>query len=279
VVRTVIVDACRSAGVAPGDVTAVAGGAADMRVFSRGVVAAGCDPAATASADEAFERAGFCGSAMPWVCLVAALQQMRAGTVVVQVAAAGGSAAALVWRAGEGVTGWAERGAGGWDDTRARPVPEYTRALRLRGAVGDEPVAPYASMPLAAREVEQDLGLTASQCPRCQRVDFPARHVCVGCGSREMARRPLGRSGVLVTYTEDHVFPTPEPPTVMAVADMEGGGRLFAQLAGGTAGEAQRGRAVTVALRRLHSGADWTHYFWKLRLAPVTKPAIDTVEA
>ena len=68
----------------------------------------------------------------------------------------------------------------------------------------------------------------------------------------------------MVTWTEDHVFPSPEPPTVMAVAEMEGGGRFFGQLAAAPPGPVHAGMPVRLVLRRLHDGGGLAHYFWKL---------------
>jgi uncharacterized OB-fold protein len=189
---------------------------------------------------------------------------------VVQFSAGGGCATAAVWRVEAGSAAWTAAGAGGLDSPIADAIPTYARALRLRGLIGNETVEPYASMPLLAREADQDIRLLASRCEHCGRMDFPQRRVCVGCGSTRFDTTPLSRRGRLVTFTEDYVYPAPEPPTVMAVADMDGGGRFFGQLTGAGAGVARTGLRVELVLRKLHTGGDWTHYFWKLR--PVEEP-------
>ena len=40
----------------------------------------------------------------------------------------------------------------------------------------------------------------------------------------------LPRRGKIYTLAKDYLFPNPDPPTVMAVADMEGGGRFYGQV-------------------------------------------------
>lgn len=264
-IERIVRAACADAGVAPADVTAVAAGAPDSKFVLASLRAAGCTAGAAAPVTEAAELAGFGGSATPWLALACALRRAAPGSIVVQLGAGGGCAAAAVWRVEPGGSAWMKDGAGGLDAPIGDAIPTYTRALRLRGLIGNETVEPYASMPLLAREADQDIRLLASRCDDCGRIDFPQRRVCVDCGSTGLGTTSLSRRGQLVTFTEDYVYPAPEPPTVMAVADMEGGGRFFGQLTGAGAGVARRGLRVELVLRKLHTGGDWTHYFWKLR--------------
>jgi len=48
------------------------------------------------------------------------------------------------------------------------------------------------------------------------------------------------------------------------VAEMEGGGRFFGQLAAAPPGPVHAGMPVRLVLRRLHDGGGLAHYFWKL---------------
>jgi hydroxymethylglutaryl-CoA synthase len=269
-IERIVRAACADAGVAPDDVTAVAAGAPDTKFVVAALSAAGCSAGAGAPVTESADLAGFSGSATPWLALACALRRAAPGSIVVQFSAGGGCATAAVWRVEAGNAAWTAAGAGGLDSPIADAIPTYARALRLRGLIGNETVEPYASMPLLAREADQDIRLLASRCEHCGRVDFPQRRVCVGCGSTRFDTTPLSRRGRLVTFTEDYVYPAPEPPTVMAVADMDGGGRFFGQLTGAGAGVARTGLRVELVLRKLHTGGDWTHYFWKLR--PVEEP-------
>jgi len=241
--------------------------AVDARSIATAALEAGVPEAAAAPAERVAGLVGFTGAAAPWLALAAALEHAAPSDAVVQVGYGEGSADALVWRVAEGVSAWRNAGAGLPADLSAlEPVPSYARFLRLRGRLPREVPEPYSSLPLVAREEEQDVALSGSECVRCGRFTYPMRRLCERCGGRELRPRALGRRGVVVTFTEDHIVPNPEPPTVMAVADMEGGGRFYAQLSA-PPGLVATGLRVELMLRRLHDAGGWPHYFWKMRPA------------
>ena len=263
-VRAAVERACAEAGVAPGDLSAVAAGTAEQRLLAQAVEAAGVPAGATEASARALEAAGDCGSAGSWVALAAALDRAAPGDLVVQVATAGGGADALLWRVSAGVEGWRAAGGSGLDAAGGQEIPSYARFLRLRGRIAAEPLNPYSSTALLWREGGDELRLVGSQCQACGWFAYPRRPICAGCGGRELVDRRLGRRGRVVTWTEDHVFPSPEPPTVMVVAEMEGGGRFFGQLAAAPPGPVHAEMPVRLVLRRLHEGGGVAHYFWKM---------------
>lgn len=53
----------------------------------------------------------------------------------------------------------------------------------------------------------------------------------------------------------------------MIVAEMEGGGRFYAQFTDADAREVSIGMPVELTFRRLHEGGGLVHYFWKFRPA------------
>jgi hydroxymethylglutaryl-CoA synthase len=263
-VRAAVERACAAAGVEPGRVAAVAAGTAEQKLLAQAVEAAGVRAGATEASARALEAAGDCGSAGPWVALAAALDRAAPGDLVVQVAAAGGGADALLWRVADGVEPWRAAGGSGLDAPRGEEIPSYPRFLRLRGRIAAEPLNPYSSAALLWREGGDELRLLGSECTACGWFAYPRRPLCAGCGGRDLVERRLGRRGRVLTWTEDHVFPSPEPPTVMTVAEMDGGGRFFGQLAAAPPGRAYAGMPVRLVLRRLHEGGGVAHYFWKL---------------
>ena len=74
----------------------------------------------------------------------------------------------------------------------------------------------------------------------------------------------LGRSGEIVTFTSDHLVPTPEPPTIMASVDLDGGGRYYAEVVDAAPDAIHTGGRVELTFRRLHSGGGFPNYGWKL---------------
>ena len=263
-VRAAVERVCAEAGIDPGHLSAVAAGTAEQRLLAQAVEAAGVPAGATEASVRALEATGDCGSASPWVAFAAALDRAAPGDLVVQVATAGGGADALLWRVAAGVEAWRAGGGSGLEAPGGEEIPSYARFLRLRGRLGAEPLNPYSSTALLWREGGDELRLVGSECPACGWFAYPRRPLCTSCGGRELVERRLARRGRVVTWTEDHVFPSPEPPTVMAVAEMEGGGRFFGQLAAAPPGPVHAGMPVRLVLRRLHDGGGLAHYFWKL---------------
>ncbi|HEY0410460.1 MAG TPA: OB-fold domain-containing protein, partial [Candidatus Dormibacteraeota bacterium] len=246
-------------------------GGAEQRLLGEAAEAAGVPPGALGGSARALEAAGDSGSASSWLALAAALDRAASGDLIAQVAAAGGGADVLVWRARDGVEAWRTAGGSGPDSPGGEEIPSYTRFLRLRGRIGAEPLSPYTSAALLWREGGDELRLRGSECPACGWFAYPRRPLCPACGGRDLVDRRLRRRGAVVTWTEDHVFPSPEPPTVMAVAEMEGGGRFCGQMAGSAPGGLRTGLPVRLVLRRLHEGGGIVHYFWKL--LPTEEPA------
>jgi hydroxymethylglutaryl-CoA synthase len=263
-VRAALVRACADAGVEPGAIAALAAGGAEQRLLAEAAESAGLPAGALGRAAHALQAAGDSGSASSWVALAAALDRAASGDLIAQVATAGGGADVLLWRACDGIEAWRTAGGSGLDAPGGEEIPSYTRFLRLRGRIGAEPLSPYSSAALLWREGGDELRLRGSECPACGWFAYPRRPLCTVCGGRELVDRRLSRRGAVVTWTEDHVFPSPEPPTVMAVAEMEGGGRFFGQMAATAPGGVRTGLPVRLVLRRLHEGGGIVHYFWKL---------------
>lgn len=258
--------ALAAAEVAPGDVAHVATGAADLRPLQSAVARLGIPEEALVPTTRVQDAIGFAGVAAPLLALASALDRARPGELVACVGYGAGAADCLLWRVGDAVVAWQERGGSGLERRASslEPIPSYPRFLRLRRRLPSERPDPYASMPLLAREQEQDLALVGSRCRDCGRVSFPMRRLCDACGGAVLEKHPLSRRGRLLTWTEDYIVPSPEPPTTMAVADLDGGGRFYGRLVA-PAGTARPGLAVDLVLRRLHDGGGYPHYFWAMR--------------
>lgn len=120
---------------------------------------------------------------------------------------------------------------------------------------------PYASQSRSWRERRQDLRLEGVRCGRCGQVLFPAPPACPDDGpGTALAPCRLGRTGTVLTFTRDHIFPLGAPLS-MAVAEMDGGGRFYGQVADGAT--VAIGDRVRLIPRLLHEGGGRAQYFWK----------------
>jgi uncharacterized OB-fold protein len=73
----------------------------------------------------------------------------------------------------------------------------------------------------------------ATRCNKCDRVYFPPRVDCSNCLTSDMKWFEIGSKGKLITYTKVNYGPAgfeDDAPYILAVADFEGGVRVFGRL-------------------------------------------------
>jgi|WetSurMetagenome_2_1015567.scaffolds.fasta_scaffold739614_1 uncharacterized protein len=70
--------------------------------------------------------------------------------------------------------------------------------------------------------------LLGLKCPGCGTVTCPPRKVCSGCGSENLDIIELSKKGEIISFTVCYAVPTGfEGPYVVAIADLEDGGRVM----------------------------------------------------
>ena len=85
--------------------------------------------------------------------------------------------------------------------------------------------------------------------------------------SRFLAEVPLERTGQVFTFTRDHLYVAADSPTIMAVVDVNQGGRLYIQMTDVDPEDVRIGDDVVLTLRRRKEGPTMHHYYWKCRPA------------
>jgi hypothetical protein len=143
----------------------------------------------------------------------------------------------------------------------AAPLAAAVRAAVESGRAVDarmpeprqEGFAPYASAPRAWRERGQDLRLEGVE--HDGRLHFPPPAGIAG------EPRRLARSGTVLTWTRDHVYPGADGVD-MAVVALDDGCRFYGQAAAGE--HVAIGDRVRLVPRRLHAGGGIVQYFWKV---------------
>jgi 3-hydroxy-3-methylglutaryl CoA synthase len=247
-------------------------GRADHVVVScaNGRAAAAARGALGAMADAELEAlVGHTGAAHLGLLLADALDRAQPGETILALGAADG-ADAFVFRAGAAVG----------DANRGRPVREqlgtrmgltYERFLRrrrlldLQGARRPDPEAPAA--PPMYRNSRWKFGLVANRCRDCGTIATPPAPVCPECGATGTAEDyPLREvPGRVVSFTVDHLSPSPDPPVVLAVVDFDLGGRRSVEVTDVPEEGIAVGDRVVSTFRRLHSSGGIHNYFWKAR--------------
>ncbi|HKX45527.1 MAG TPA: zinc ribbon domain-containing protein, partial [Planctomycetota bacterium] len=160
---------------------------------------------------------------------------------------------------------------------RRRPVASYEQYLRARGLATSEwesPSGPGLSATVHFRDRDAEIGFVGQRCRRCRAVQFPAQRLCESCFARDdfEPHRLSDRSGRLVTYTFDYFFPTPNPPTVVGVVDVDGA-RLHMQVVEVAPADVRLGLPLEFSFRRIHEVGGRPNYYWKA--VPEAEPARD----
>ncbi|HLB12585.1 MAG TPA: OB-fold domain-containing protein [Dehalococcoidia bacterium] len=266
-VRECVQALLKNAGLKPEDVSAAAISGPDQRAQARVAKGLGMGDRVQAS-DAIWAEAGDTGCSLPLLQLAAILEVAGPGDRVLVCGYGGGSCDAFVFRVTEEIRRLAERRAVGYCLAHRRELASYGKYLQFRKILAAEPLAPYSSLALSWRETRQDLQLYGVRCRECGAMAYPRRRVCLSCGTKDhFDDEKLSRRGTVFTFTRDHLFPSPESPIAMIVAEMEGGGRFYGQFTDADPREVRIGMAVELAFRRLHEGGGVVHYFWKFRPA------------
>lgn len=196
------------------------------------------------------EGAGFPGCAAPLIGLFTS--DAGEGRDLVVAASAGGISHAVRITVGSR-----------FSDSKEQALGEIAGGLR------GEPLAdpdestftPYSSQAMAYRERSQTFRLLAARNTGTGEVVFPPPPAASSAGFEPYR---LARTGTVVTFARDHVFPFGGPLS-MAVVDLDGGGRFYGQVADRL--EVEIGDRVDLVLRRLHDGGNVPNYFWKIQAA------------
>ena len=247
-----------------GDYAQIALYAPDRR--SHGTAARQLDASGPQLLDPLFGRLGNTGAAFGPMLLAAALETASAGNRLL-VASYGDGAEALSFRITDQLDKLGPRRGVSWHLERRRPTESYDKFLKARSLQASEWRSggdPGLSATVHFRERDDDLSLRGQMCRQCDAVQFPAQRVCESCFAKDdfESVRLSDRVGHVMTYTFDFFFPTPDPPTIVTVTEVEGA-RIHLQLVNCTPEETKIGLPVEFVFRRIHQGGGRPNYYWK----------------
>ncbi len=209
---------------------------------------------------------GDAGAAQPLLLLIAALEQARAGDLILWAAHGDGADAAL-FRVGERIAGLCPARSVERQIEVKRPLRAYGKYARWRELVKRE----YFSMESSSaavlfRDRKSMLSLFGGRCPKCDTLQFPIQRVCIACAYRDgLQPEPLPRTGRVFTFYENHLVPHPDPPVLEAVIELDGGVRFFTQVTDCDAKDLEIDMPIELVFRRHHDAGGLHNYFWKAR--------------
>lgn len=148
-----------------------------------------------------------------------------------------------------------------------RKLSNYTKYLLFRDILKKNPEPePFSSLILQWREQKQNLSLYGTKCLECSTIYYPMRRICPYCGSRDKYEQVrMNRKGKVHTFNRDRLFACPDPPLMMAVVDLDDGGRFYGQMTDCDEEEIDIGLPVELVLRKFHEAKGFVNYFWKAR--------------
>ncbi len=216
--------------------------------------------------DPLFGRLGHAGAAFAPLLLASALETAKPGERLL-LASHGDGAEALAFQVTEHAEKLEPRRGVAWHLARRRPVrryEQYLEARRLRTPEWEPGSDPGLSATIHFRERDEDVSFQGQRCRRCAALQFPIQRVCESCFAKDDFERVRlsDRTGRIVTWTFDHFFPAPDPPTIVVVVDVEGA-RIHLQLVNATPEDVRLGLPVEFSFRKIHEVGGRPNYYWK----------------
>ena len=209
---------------------------------------------------------GDTGAAAPLLLLIATLEKAKEGERILLCSYGAGASDAFLFKVTQEVERLKDRRGVAHFLASKRLLTNYEKFLKFQNILPGEPFTPYSSWALLWKEKKQNLQLYGTRCKKCGTFAYPRRRVCLKCNAKdEFEDSKLPGKGKIYTFAKDYLYPSPDPPTVMAVADMDGGGRFYGQLMDCDPAQVKIGMSVELTFRRFHQGGGFYNYFWKLR--------------
>lgn len=213
-----------------------------------------------------FGQLGNAGTAFAPLLLISALESAKAGERIL-VVNFGNGADATSFRTTAQIEKQEPRRGLRWHLARRRVVARYDDYLSARGLQTKEWDAgtnPGLSATILFRERDEDLSFAGQQCTKCRAIQFPMQRVCETCFAKDQFERVRlsDRIGKVVTYTFDFFYPTPNPPTIVTIVDVDGA-RIHLQVIEIKPDEVKIGQEVEFVFRRMHESGGRPNYYWK----------------
>ncbi len=254
-------------GVGPGDVSRLVLPVVDARSHIKLAKKLGFDPG-TQTRDAITPATGILGSAHSLVLLCAALEKAEPGALILFATYGDGSDAMMV-RVTDHVSKLKKKVSIHKHLEHSNPLNNYNKYLCFRQVIkGQAPsTEPFSSISMSYRERDHNIRLYARTCRQCGLVQFLKDiHVCPECNAREdFEPTKLSKRGTLFSFNHEYYYPSPDPPTTMAIVDFPEGARITLQMTDTPTEHVHIGMPVEMTLRKYHDGNFFHNYFWKCR--------------
>jgi len=213
---------------------------------------------------------GHTGTASAMMMLIAALEEAKPGDRIL-FANYGDGADAYILRATELIEKVKDRRGVKKHLVSKAMIPSYGKYLTFRNMmqweVQREP-PPYAALTMSWRDRDMILTCEGQKCRHCDTVQFPKQRVCTWCQAKDEFDDVLlaDKRGTVFTYSLDYLTTvTPDPPNIIAVINLDGGGRMYTTMTDRDPEKLTPDMRVEFTFRKLHDSQGMHNYFWRCR--------------
>jgi 3-hydroxy-3-methylglutaryl CoA synthase len=265
--------------LSPKDFAKVCLNALNARRYREAVRDLGFDFKSQAQDPFLFDRVGNTGCAFAPMMLVSALEEAKPGDRILYISYGDGCSAHII-KVNEQIENIKNhRGIKGYLESKGR-FPSYERYLLHRRIVPwagfKSPEYEISSYPFYRRERNKILRFHAGKCRQCGKIQYPPQRICFYCQAKddydEFAMSD--KKATLFAYSLDQLSLAEstdmDPPTIQAVIDFEGGGRMQCMLTDRIPEKISQGMPIEMTFRKIRDSLKFRHYFWKGR--PIRVP-------
>jgi len=217
--------------------------------------------------DALFGKVGNCGAAFTPLLLVAALETAQSGDRLL-VGFYGDGAQVLVidvlaadFTPHHSIAWYLARG------KALRSYDSYLKSRHLDPGEHDRRGGEGVAATVHYRERDSDISFLGQRCTQCGTLHFPACRVCYGCYAKDQfeAVRLSDQQGRVMSYSFDYFFPSPEPPLIVGMCEVDNGARVYLQMTDATTDLLRCDLPVEFVFRKIHDAGNKPNYFWKSR--------------
>ena len=254
--------------VTPKDFTKAVFYAYDRRRHGQLAKKLGFDPA-TQVQDPLLTTVGHTGSAQAMMTLVAALEEAQPGDRIL-FANYGDGADAFILKVTENIEKIRDRRGIKRNLESKMDLSNYGKYLHFRNLMDwgarREPDR-FAAVTMSWRDRDWVLSCHGHKCKQCGTIQFPMQRICTWCQAKDDFDeiRLSDKKGTLFTYSMDNLATSVDKPTVIAIVNIDGGGRVSTTLTDRDPQKISPDMPVEFTFRRVHLAQGVQNYFWKCR--------------
>jgi uncharacterized OB-fold protein len=269
IMKAVVSGMMQKYGLTPQDFSKVVLYAPDTRNQLKLVNSLGFNPQ-TQLQDSLLDSIGNTGTAQVFLTLISALEEAKPGDMIL-FASYGDGGDGFIFKVTEEINKVKDRQELKKYLQTKMMLNNYMDFLKINNLLTVDKARRPEPIPLSAnclwREQKRNLAMIGGKCRNCGTIQFPPQRVCIKCRTKDNFEdyRFSDKKAEVFTYSIDHLAASPMPPTVFAVINFEGGGRMWCEVTDIDPDTIKIGMPVEMVFRKIVGAIGISNYFWKAR--------------